>query len=272
MSQNRSVIATFNSKTGAAAPPPRSGNFTTPGTEKELFCDIPVAGGYTHEMFEGPDTARPPLPMVNAKNVLNWRSKVGTFLTLGFGGKRKVDIEISCKTIYIANVLDYKGNIPGLNTIVEPYEPVPDDTTLGEDETGGCDAGIRILAEDGPPPSYEGNVQAIARATLSENPDLASAPRSDKGAGEQLVDKIVAKLRAAGFRAGGAKNCNGVRNFDENIIVGRAGTKVNGQDLGEFYSLFRVEDGIDYQEASNKRSGGMFVEYADYPRCKDKGC
>ncbi len=246
-----------------------SGATTAPGvagTEMDLFCNFPIKGGYTHESFKGPDTTVPKLPMVNAKDVMNWKRWGGIF------GTRRVNIEMRCNLIYKATVLDYKGKIPGLTTVIEPYEELPTDVPEEEEETGGCGAGIRILAEEGPPPSYENDVQSIARATVSENPGLASEPRENEQAGEQLVDLIVARLRAAGYRAGAAINCNGVRRFDENIIVGKAGTTVDGRDLGEFYSLFRVEDGISYQEASDKRSGGMFVEYADYPRCEEQGC
>ncbi len=266
MDQNRSITATFNLKTGI----PKS-NFTTPGIEKELFCDSPIKGGYTHEMFVGPDTVRPRLPMVNSKNVLNWRSKIGIILTPWTGGKRKVDIEMQCKLIYTATVLDYKGNIPGINTLEGLYEQLPEE--IESDPTGGCAAGIRILPEDGPPPSYQGDVQSIAYSVIAQNPALAATSRSNAAAGVELVGYIVDRLRAAGYRAGVAKNCFGNTWADENIIVGKAGVFVNGQELGEFYSIFRgydPADPYDYAEALKRRGGGLFVEYADYPRCT--GC
>ena len=101
-----------------------------PGTEKELFCDKPIVGGFSHESFVQKGAVTHPLiPLVNGKDVLNWPRFFGIF------GIKRVNIELGCNTIYRANLLDYKGNIPGLTTVFEPYEEMPPDT---EDPGGEC--------------------------------------------------------------------------------------------------------------------------------------
>ncbi|OGJ01082.1 hypothetical protein A3G98_02575 [Candidatus Nomurabacteria bacterium RIFCSPLOWO2_12_FULL_37_8] len=127
-------------------------------TEKEIYCDAPINGGYNHEMFthnndsnrgtfgtiiggiagfgigaiignqiggsisSGSDSAITHLeiPYVNAQKVYTWRS------LLGLKG-HKVDIQLSCNIIWKANILDYKGNLPGTTQIPEPYVELPDD-------------------------------------------------------------------------------------------------------------------------------------------------
>ncbi|MFY9221296.1 MAG: hypothetical protein WAQ98_01425, partial [Blastocatellia bacterium] len=106
------------------------------GTEQNLFCDFPIKGGYNHDSFNhaydkevGPGTVtHPELPYVNARDIYQYRSKLMTGLTLGFGGKKHVDIKLSCNLIYKATVLDYKGNLPGTTNIVEPPDNSADDT------------------------------------------------------------------------------------------------------------------------------------------------
>jgi hypothetical protein len=63
-------------------------------TEQTIFCDAPVAGGYSHEPFVNPETPTyPRLPLVNAQGVL-----IGT---------SSVDVSLSCGTIYRSSALDY---------------------------------------------------------------------------------------------------------------------------------------------------------------------
>ncbi len=73
-----------------------------PNTEQVIFCNFPIIGGYTHKMFVGPDIVRPQVPMVNAANVLPG-----------------VSINLSCNTIYEANILDYKGDLSGVTGVTE---------------------------------------------------------------------------------------------------------------------------------------------------------
>ncbi|MDP9249210.1 MAG: hypothetical protein M3M85_01720 [bacterium] len=69
-------------------------------TEQNYFCDGPILGGYSHKMFVNPDEpAYPQIPLVNASNVQ--------------AGGSSVDIMLNCSTIFNANLLDYKGDLPG---------------------------------------------------------------------------------------------------------------------------------------------------------------
>ena len=102
-----------------------------PGTEKALFCDNPIKGGFTHETFIQKGAVTYPLiPLVNGSDVLNWPRFFGLF------GTHHVNIQMSCNIIWRANVLDYKGNLPGLTTVAETYEAMPPDTDEGD--TGSC--------------------------------------------------------------------------------------------------------------------------------------
>ena len=56
------------------------------------------------------------LPLVNAKNVFSYDKAFGT---------GKTSIELNCNIIYKANVLNYKGNLPGLTPITERPEDYP---------------------------------------------------------------------------------------------------------------------------------------------------
>ena len=116
--------------------------------EQAAFCDFPVKGGYNHETFDhkndetghglfggiigqvalGPVGAVAggiagsltgasvgkvtynDVPYVNAKKVFTFDKALGSGDT---------DIEMNCNYIYKANVLDYKGTIPGLTTVSE---------------------------------------------------------------------------------------------------------------------------------------------------------
>jgi hypothetical protein len=82
------------------------------GTEKNLFCDIPIKGGYKHGVFKqnitGPNyvITNPELPLVNGYDVLQYLNKIVAIFTLGIGGHRHVNIQLSCNIIYHANIVD----------------------------------------------------------------------------------------------------------------------------------------------------------------------
>ena len=104
-------------------------------TEKAEFCDIPIKSGYNHETFTHAND-KPPIPnlkinneipYVNALDVMNWRSIGKTILCLGFCGRVHANIKIECGIVWKANVLDYKGNLPGATNVGEPYTNLPED-------------------------------------------------------------------------------------------------------------------------------------------------
>jgi hypothetical protein len=141
-------------------------------TEKDIYCDAPIAGGYDHESFThandgggglfsvilgavfAPATGGASLaaglaggalthqgagrcvepyckevPYVNAKKVLEWRGALGLF-------GHHADIQMSCNIIWKANVLDYKGNLPGVTNTIESYVQLPNDA--GSIDSGTC--------------------------------------------------------------------------------------------------------------------------------------
>lgn len=106
-----------------------------PGPEQNIYCDAPVKGGYDHGSFLHSND-KPPnpvthldLPYINAKKVYTWRGLLGTIFTLGLGGRHQVDINLKCNIIYNATLLDYKKDLPGLNTGVT--DPQPGSAPLG---------------------------------------------------------------------------------------------------------------------------------------------
>jgi len=156
---------------GWSVPGGWSSTLNNKGTEKELFCDWPIKGGKDHEMFlhendnsgsswgvlspiksvvnlgsnllpTGPVT-HPEIPYVNAKNVLHWGRFGGVF------GQHKANIELSCKIIFKANVLDYKGNIPGLTPTIDPYEEMPQDIDTSIPDSGPTTEELLIEAIQG---------------------------------------------------------------------------------------------------------------------------
>jgi len=109
-------------------------------SEQALFCDIPIIGGYSHGKaegkflgFNGPNTVRPELPVLNTKKVLSYKSiTIKSILSgpLTFSSPSKtayVDVRMSCNTIFNANALDYKGDLPGY-TNASTTVTLPDDT------------------------------------------------------------------------------------------------------------------------------------------------
>jgi len=137
-------------------------------TEKNIYCDAPIKGGYNHESFthnkdahggffsgllgaifaiptgglslipgtvgsvltrEGTGViTHKEIPYVNARNVLKWKGALKLF-------SHSASIQMSCNIIWKANILDYKGNLSGTPetaNIVEPYLPGDtSDTSLG---------------------------------------------------------------------------------------------------------------------------------------------
>jgi len=96
-------------------------------SEQNVFCEAPIKGGYSHGTFIGPDTTTPKLPMVNAKKVYTWRS------WLGLKGNQ-VNIDLKCDIIYKATLVDYKKDLPGLNSGLT--DPLP--STGGTTQFGSC--------------------------------------------------------------------------------------------------------------------------------------
>jgi hypothetical protein len=138
-----SLGTTQGSASGTAVPLANS--------EKALFCDAPIIGGYTHgtpigsnhdSVFTGPDTTKPELPMVNAKNVFTYKSiTIKSILGGAFTGSPSktahVSIVLSCNTIFTAKILDYKGNLPGSTNplLLTSQKELPDDTGLANSGT-----------------------------------------------------------------------------------------------------------------------------------------
>ena len=177
----------------------RSGTSTylDKGTEQNLFCDFPIKGGYNHESFthtkdaaagRGPgNVTHPEIPYVNANDVFKFDKAFGSGHTT---------IRMNCFFIYKAYPLDYKGNLPGITSVVEP----PEDHPPGDDDPGD-DPGD---PEEGGG-SHESQVDSAVNAVLSENPTLAATTNASPNIGEvalQLQQLIINKLTAQGLRAG----------------------------------------------------------------------
>ena len=148
--------------------PAKTTSYLDKGTEENVFCDFPIKGGYTHDMFKGPDTTIPKLPMLNAKDVMNWTTVWGdvkSALCFGFcGGATVVDIGLNCDAIYNASLLNYKQNLPGVTPINEQaMEMSFDPSSLSGGSGGQCtrptDAGKHSN------PGVEGAV-ALAKSQL----------------------------------------------------------------------------------------------------------
>ena len=112
------------------------------GTEKGILCDVPIKSGYDHGEYDGKvlfthGNDKPPgsatnleIPYVNANKVkYSW----------GFWGSKETDIKVSCKIIWEATILDYKGNLPGTTQNIPTYQELPDDT--GSGTPSGSDLG-----------------------------------------------------------------------------------------------------------------------------------
>lgn len=116
--------------------PSGTSTFRDQGTEQNIFCDFPIKGGYDHDSFrhandggEGPGrVTHPAVPYVNANEVFTFDQAFGSGET---------DIEMSCNIIYRANLLDYKGNLPGITGVTEQYVELPNESGNGGGSGGG---------------------------------------------------------------------------------------------------------------------------------------
>jgi hypothetical protein len=113
------------------------------GTEKTLFCDAPIMGGYRHGSFQVPNNpvggisgitsglttsiTHPEIPLVNAKNIFEYREN----RAFRPDKNKQVNILLSCKIIFETSSLLYKGNIPGITNAAVQYEEIPDDSNDG---------------------------------------------------------------------------------------------------------------------------------------------
>jgi hypothetical protein len=81
-------------------------------SEQAIFCSLPIIGGYNHKTFlNTTGITHPNIPLVNAVNVAP-----------------DVNIRLSCNTIFNANILEYKGTLPGSTDIIEISETPPEET------------------------------------------------------------------------------------------------------------------------------------------------
>ena len=129
-----------------ANPTGRSSTYLDKGTEQNLFCDFPIKGGYDHDSFKGPNTTIPKLPMINAKDVMNWPRFFGLF------GTERIDIEMNCNYIYKTSIPDYKKDLPGVTDITEGYDNTWEGPGSGDGPYvggGGGDPGIPEEEPDG---------------------------------------------------------------------------------------------------------------------------
>ncbi|HEY4503451.1 MAG TPA: hypothetical protein VJC14_03415 [Candidatus Paceibacterota bacterium] len=172
------------------------------GTEKQLFCDYPIVGGFsygdvvkgvriptTYYMFinpvdppqYGPDGTEGSLPMVNANNVFTYDKAFGN---------GEVNIKIKCNILFRANVLDYKGNIPGVTPIAEKAAPPvgPEDEEGGNSSTAGgqcADTGNQ----------YAGELRQAMDVVLAANPSVANLPNIESG-GRQNARTFLALVES----------------------------------------------------------------------------
>src|SRR3989344_2490230 len=72
-------------------------------TEKEIFCSLPIAGGYSHKSFVNHGTVtHSEIPLVNATKVYPPSGVVDA----------DIDITLSCDAIYRTSISDYKKSVP----------------------------------------------------------------------------------------------------------------------------------------------------------------
>jgi hypothetical protein len=122
---------------------------TTSDTEKSIFCEAPISGGYAHGAFQnngkGPNNTsgpvtHPTVPLVNGQDVFKYLNKLTAIFTLGIGGHKTVNIKLSCNLIYNTSVFEYKKDLPGLTNIVDTFVNQPADYSDGT-ESGTCNVG-----------------------------------------------------------------------------------------------------------------------------------
>lgn len=99
-------------------------------TEEALFCDLPIAGGYSHPLINpifknSSGVTYPEIPLVNARNVFQYQtitimSALESFANslLFYFHSPMIDAywspEVSCNNIFNASATDYKGDLPGV--------------------------------------------------------------------------------------------------------------------------------------------------------------
>ncbi len=173
-----------------------------PGTEKNLFCNYPIIGGFSHGDYVDsknktivlfkerttppayPDTSDLGLPIVNALKV--------PFMFGFFGINVTTNMDIKCNIVWRATVLDYKQNIPGLTG---PINEVPG--------TGGTSGG---LCAEPTGNKYAGELRAAMDAVVAANPAVANLPnvevdvngRGMKLNARQFLDLVAAYINAKG--------------------------------------------------------------------------
>ena len=172
----------------------------TAGPEQRYFCDAPIVGGYNHGTFINKGrVTHPAIPMVNAGDVFRWRS------FLGLIGHR-VDIEINCNLVYRSNVLDYKGSLPGLTTITEPY--------LGDIDYGSggqcADTGNK----------YESELQKAIDSAINKYPDAANKQNIEDSSGKKENARAFLELVASEVRSNGLNATAEVLNGNNNPSTG----------------------------------------------------
>ena len=78
-------------------------------TEKEVFCGLPIAGGYSHKSFINTGAVtHPEIPLVNAEEVYPGPDMPPIFRIL----EKPVDMEISCEAVYKTSITDYERPTP----------------------------------------------------------------------------------------------------------------------------------------------------------------
>ena len=184
----------------------------------------------------------------------------------GGGGLENLMKNTANITQYLARFQKELGRCDRPNVDAAAQVPLPDITDVEGTESECAQPYSFILAEDGQPPRYQAAVIEANRQAIAENPPLADSDRSDEGAGEQLLEIVAEKLRAQGYVAGWATNCNNNDHPDENLMVYRGATAT----YGEFFSLYRVEAGITYQQAAERRGYALHVGFGSVNMCK--GC
>lgn len=247
----------------AITPPCAPYTITDPGgTELGLFCERPVVRGYPHEMFQKPSGCGfwgfggecvPPselgqgeykyLPLINAADVLTWDKYAwGT-------GDASASIYMSCDIIFNANVLDYKGDLPGL-TGVDDRKP-----EWTQNPGGGSPGGVAPPpSEPGVPPpvdaetkhgNHEAEVQAAKDSMIAEGYTFEKGIPDCDAATPMVNDRLELMKRTARLIG----NDNGVAGLLE---------KTSGTNCGGYSSdIIAFPDGYIYDAINGTASDGQ---------------
>lgn len=103
--------------------------FNNGQTEVELFCKLPIKGGYSHPeknpIFINKNVTYPEIPLVNAKDAFEYETITLKSFAITFASPAAgiffgqlivpdfISVNLSCSNIFNASILDYKGNLPG---------------------------------------------------------------------------------------------------------------------------------------------------------------